>query len=280
MRAVRILLARIRGAFGSGRLDADVNDEGRAHLDLLAADHERSGMTPAEAHLAARRAFGGLEPMKEAYRDRRGLPWVDDGRRDAAYAVRAFVRNPTFAAVSVLTLAVGIGATTAIFSVVNAVLLQPLPYPSPDRLVRIVANIPAAESRSGAAMRRPVMNRDEFDWWRTRTKTLSHMAAAINDTKTMITAEGTVRLSGARVSPALFEMLGVRPLLGRALNPDEERAEAGAIVISSSTWRRYFGSDGSVVGRTMVLDGRSYVIVGVMPPVRGSRTVECVCSRR
>jgi putative ABC transport system permease protein len=196
-----------------------------------------------------------------------------DVAADIRHALRAFARTPGLTAIIVLTLALGIGATTAIFSVVNAVLLRPLPYAEPDRLVQIVENVPAEESFSGAALRTGAMNQDEFDWWRQRTQTLSHMAVTMSSSRTLATEEGTVRLGGAQVSPALFAMRGVPPLLGRGLLPAEERPDAGVVVLAEATWRRYFGADPGVLGTAIVLDGRAHTIVGVMPPAFGSEAL-------
>lgn len=191
---MRTLLSRLLSLFRPRAGDEALDEEIRAHLELLAADYERRGMTPHEARLAARRAFGGTEQIKEQYRDQWGFRSLEDLRRDVAYALRTFGRNPTFSAVATATLAIGIAATTATFSVVKAVLLEPLPYQDPDRLVQIVENIPAAESLSGAAMRLSAMNQDEFEWWRSRTKTLSHMALLVPESRTMLADEGAVRL--------------------------------------------------------------------------------------
>jgi ABC-type antimicrobial peptide transport system permease subunit len=117
-------------------------------------------------------------------RGARRLTWFDDLAQDVRHGVRSFTRTPGFTTVAILTLALGIAATTAVFSVVNAVLLRPLPYRDPDRLVQIVENVPADESFSGVAVRRSSMNQDEFDWWRTRTETLSHMAVTMTETRT------------------------------------------------------------------------------------------------
>jgi predicted permease len=184
---------------------------------------------------------------------------------DVRYALRSFGRTPGLTAVIVVTLALGIGATTAIFSVVNAVLLRPMPYADPERIVQIVENIPADESPSGTAIHRTGMNVEEFDWWRTNSQTLSHIAVIQSESRTLATTDGTVQLSGARVSPSLFPLRGVPPLLGRGLLPDEERPDADVIVLSEFMWREHFGGDSNVVGRTLVLDGRVHSIVGVMP---------------
>ena len=260
------LRLRMRSLLRRSRLDAELDRELRFHLEQQVEENLAAGLSPEEARYAALRTVGNLTHIQEQCRDQRGINVVDDARRDAAYAMRALVRNPGFAAVAILILAIGIGATTAIFSVAKAVLLEPLPYRDPDALVQIVENIPAAESRSGAAMRLPSMNEDEFDWWRTRTTTLSRMAVLITESRTMMTRDGTVRLPASRVSPALFPMLGIQPALGRWLRADEERVDASVVVLSAGTWRRYFGSDPHVIDRTIVLDGRPYAVVGVMPP--------------
>ncbi len=188
-----------------------------------------------------------------------------DFRADVRYALRTLRKTPSLTAVTILTLALGLGATTAIFSVVNAVRLKPLPYANPDRLVQIVENVPADESFGGAVLRRAALNVDELASWRA-AQTLSDVALIVNEGRTLATDDGTVQLYGAQVSPALFAMRGVPLLLGRGLLPDEERADADAIVLGEATWREQFGGDPGIVGRTLRLDGRVHTIVGVMPP--------------
>jgi len=198
------------------------------------------------------------------------MAFVAEIAGDVRYALRSFAKTPGLTAITVVTLALGIGATTAIFSVVNAVLLKPLPYADPDRLVHIVENVPAEETFGGTPVRRSSMNVDELDWWRTSSRTLSHFAVMLQEGRTLTTPDGTVQLYGARVSPALFAMRGVPPLLGRGLQPDEERPDADVVVLGESTWREHFGGDPGVVGRTLQLDGRVHTIVGVMPPDFGT----------
>jgi putative ABC transport system permease protein len=189
---------------------------------------------------------------------------------DTRYALRGFWRTRGLTAITVLTLALGLGATAAIFSVVNAVLLTPLPYANPERLVQIVENVPASEGFGGQAQRRSSMNVDEFDWWRQNSTTLSDVALLQREGRTLATDDGSVQLYGQRVSPALFAMRGVRPTLGRGLLPEDERPDWDTIVISESMWREYFRSDPNIVGRRIELDGRSLTVVGVMPPAFGA----------
>jgi putative ABC transport system permease protein len=188
---------------------------------------------------------------------------------DIRYALRGFKRTPGLTIVTVLTLAIGLGATAAIFSVVNAVLLKPLPYAQPERLVEIAENVPASEGFGGVAVRRTAMNVDEFDWWRQNSKTLSDIAVMQREGRTLATADGSVQVYGSRVSPALFSMRGIPPLLGRGLLPDDERPDADVVVLAESTWRKYFNSDPNIVGRPVELDGQSYTVTGVMPPAFG-----------
>jgi predicted permease len=203
------------------------------------------------------------------------LFWLDDVRRDVSYAARGLARNPGFATAAVLTLALGIGATTAVFSVVDAVLLRPLPYPGSDRLVRIVERLPA---RAGGPLgRRTGMTWTEFAEWHARSTTLSAMAYAVTPPITLMpTSAGSARLTGALVSSNTIGMLGGRPLLGRTLDPSDEAAGSGVVVLSAGAWRRYFQADPGIVGRTVslktlgpeagLLDGTPRTVVGVMDP--------------
>ncbi|MCC6201630.1 MAG: ABC transporter permease [Gammaproteobacteria bacterium] len=194
---------------------------------------------------------------------------MDNLLHNLRYASRSLSRSPLFTITVVLTLALGLGATTAIYSVVNAVLLQPLPYAEPERLVQIVEHVPAAEAFGGMAQRRTAMNVAELDDWR-QASTLSHVAIIGGpEGHTLATEDGNIQVYGARVSPALFVMRGVPPLLGRGLLPEEERPDADVIVLGEALWRAQFGADPGIVGRTLVLDGRVLTIVGVMPPEFG-----------
>src|SRR5688572_25062702 len=185
--------------------------------------------------------------------------------QDVRYAFRQLLSSPGFAVVAILTIGLGIGANTAILSIVDAILLNPLPYESSDRLVRIVENVPADESFSGAAERTTNMSPSMFTEWRDRSTTLAAMSM---ERPLSMTLSGVdpVRLTGLEASPALFPMLGAQPMLGRALQPsDETPGSDNVVVLSHAAWQRFFGADSQALGKAITLDARTYTVVGVMP---------------
>ena len=195
------------------------------------------------------------------------MRFLDDLRQDVGYSVRVLLQLPVFSAVVVLTLALGIGANTAIFSVVNALLLTPLPYKSPDRLVRLVEHVPAEESPNGQAVRVSGIHQREFLEWRAQSRSLSQMAIYSPVAMTLSGRGEAVRLHGQRASPALFAMLGVPPLIGQVF--EEKDASPGAeprIVLSYRAWERYFGGDRNILTTPLILDGRSYSVTGIAQP--------------
>ena len=201
--------------------------------------------------------------------------WGDDLRGDVPYALRGLRRTPGFTTAAVLTLALGIGATTAVFSVVNAVLLEPLPYRDSDRLVRIVERAPAPNANA-PLLRRTGMTWSEFTAWRQDTTTLSDMAFTISPPITLMpTSGGSARLTGTLLSPNTFALLGARARLGRTLDAADAAAGSNVVVISTGAWQRYFQGDPGIIGRSVALktlgpeagflDGTPLTIVGVMP---------------
>jgi predicted permease len=201
--------------------------------------------------------------------------FLDDLTGDVSYAIRGLARSPGFTAAVVVSLALGIGAAAAVFSVVNTVLLEPLPYNDSDRLVRIVQRA-APANPSAPMLRRNDMSQAELTEWRQRTKTLSAMAITITPPITLMpTASGSARLTGSLTSANIFAMLGARAQIGRTLEPADAAAGANVVVISASAWQRYFQSDPNILGRTItlktlgpeagLLDGTGLTIVGVMP---------------
>jgi len=262
MSSWRQFLQRLITAFRHERAEDELAREVQSHLALLEKKFLRDGLTPEDARLAARRAFGGVEQAKELQRDARSFRWIDDARRDAGYAVRSLTKSPAFTVAAVLTLAIGIGATTAIYSVVDRVLLQPLPFPDADQLVRIRHNQPTRDT--------PSISYQEFLEWRSRTKLLSGMAAATLNPQGLIrTRAGTVRFTGGTVSSNYFEVLGAQAQLGRTITPLDD-ANPDVVVLSHDMWTRYFESDPAVIGspiefRSGSQTGRLFTVVGVMP---------------
>ena len=193
-------------------------------------------------------------------------PFLDSLAQDVRYAMRTLVRAPAFAIVAILTLALGIGANTAIFSVVNAVLLRPLPYKDSDRLVRIFGNLAPGDSLAGPARRVPAMQVADLAPLRARTQTLSHVAFYLPFQATL-GGDDAIRLEGTRISADTLALLGAQPRIGRAFAPGEELSGADAVVIlSHGLWQRRLGGSPDVLGRPLTLDGRAYAVIGVMPP--------------
>ncbi len=243
---------------------------------MMEDDFVRRGLTREEAHLAARRAFGGVEQTKDRHRDARSFAWLDDARRDVQYAARSLRRTPAFTFVAIVTLALGIGANTAIFSVVHAVLLQPLPFAHGDRLVRAYENVPASEMPNHQAQRIGGVNVSDWLDVRARSHALSHVATQGTALVTPIGTQALALLQGASVSAGTFSMLGVQPILGRWFLPSEEVSGDHVLILSQDAWRTYFNGDPNVLGKTMTFTGNTafvgalalgarYTVVGVMP---------------
>ncbi|HTL43275.1 MAG TPA: ABC transporter permease [Vicinamibacterales bacterium] len=255
---LRELASRIAGALGRGRSDREIAADLAAHRDELEAFHLRRGLTAEEARRAVRFELGGEVQALEAVRDQRSLPFVDALRQDLRYGLRMLRRAPGFTAAAVLTLAIGIGANTAIFSVVDAVLLRPLPYADPDRLVSLGERTRAGDpERVGYAT---------FIDWEARSRSFESLAVMRSFQPTLVVNGEAERLAGVRVTWSYFEMLGVRPALGRTFTQEEDRPDAWhEVVLSDGLWRRRFGGDPTIVGRTVVMNDLPYRVVGVMP---------------
>lgn len=265
MTAVRVLLARLKGLARRGRKDADLDEDIQAHLDLLTRDYIDRGFAPADARAAARRAFGGLDQMKETYRDQHSLPVIETVVQDVRYALRTLRRNPAFAAIGIFSLALGIGASTAAFSLFNAVMLRPLPVSEPDRLVVLQPQRRA---------QRFIFFNPIYEEVRARQTTLSGLFA-VNDTSYLkVTFDGEpapVYLRASMVSGSYFPVLGVSPAVGRLLTEaDDQPREAAsddrcAAVISYPFWIRRFGQSADALGRGVRVKERACAIVGIAP---------------
>lgn len=243
------------------RAEQQLDRELRYHLDRLKDEHEQAGVSKEEAARKATLAFGGLELVKEECRDVRPLHLLDEARQDARYALRTFARNPAFALVVVVTLALGIGANSAIFSAIDTVLLKPLPYPSADRLVVVVETNPNQKTvRSWVA---PV----KVEEWNRENRTFEALAGGYFDNMTDTTGALPERDVAMRTSPRFFRVLGSPAAIGRTFTSEEETfGGPAAVVLSDSFWRTRFNADPSIINRTLTLADQKRTIVGVMPP--------------
>ena len=276
MSALRRLILRFINAMRPGRPEAELARERSGHLALIEDDFVRKGMTRTAARAAARRVFGGVEHAKDSHRDARSFLWLDDTRRDLQYAIRTLRRSPGFAGVAVLTIALGVGANTAIFSVLDAVLLHPLPFKDADRLVRLYENVPASESPNRRASRFGGIGAREFLALRAEATTLSHVVAHAIALVSVAGGVDTSQRELTALSANAFAMLGVQPTLGRSFTAEEEQpGRDRVIILSDGAWRRYFAGDAAVLGRTITFNGNTfsggvalgeeYTVVGVMP---------------
>jgi predicted permease len=255
---LREVIARAKGALGFGQSDRDHDEELRFHAEMLEARHRAAGLDAESARRAAGRDLGGRVQIAESWRDQRSLPLVDALRHDVRYALRMLRRTPGFTAAALLTLTLGIGASTAIFTIVDAVLLRPLPYADPDRLVTIADAMPDG-SVAGVGLATAVD-------WRDRTRTLEQLAMLRLWTPTLVADGAGERLPAVRVSANYFDVLGARPALGRGFVAADDRADGWhVLVLSDQLWRRRFGSDPAIVGRTVQLNDQPFRVVGVMP---------------
>jgi putative ABC transport system permease protein len=259
MRRLRALLLRLRETL-SPRPD-DFAAEIDSHLQLHIDDNLRAGMTPDEARRHALICLGGPAQTQERYRDQHGIPALDALRQDLVSAVRVLRKNPGFAATAILTLALGIGANSAIFSLVNATLLRPLPFRDPDRLVMIFAT----DGRRG--IRFDEATYPDFVDWRNQNRTFDSMGAYANRSLALSVGDQTVLIQGKRITPNLFEVLGVQPSLGRTFHADEQEPGAtGVVIVSDGFWKRHFGGAPDVLGRIVRISDAPHAVIGVMPP--------------
>jgi putative ABC transport system permease protein len=255
---VRELVTRTAGALGFGRRNRDLSAELEFHKDMLEAHHRAGGLDPAAARRAARIDLGGEAQISDAWRDQAGLPFLETLGQDLRYGFRMLRRAPGFTLAALLTLGLGIGANTAIFTMVDAVLLRPLPYRDPDRLVTVGDRAPDGYSSNvGFAT---VLD------WRQRSRTFESFAMMRSWVPTLVTSGEAERVPAVRVSWNYFEMLGVRPSIGRPFTADDDRPDQWRVLLlSDALWRRRFGADPSIVGRTLTMNDREYRVIGVMP---------------
>jgi putative ABC transport system permease protein len=263
-----VLVSRVRGLWLSRRLDEELDREVAAHLDLLTDEHIRRGLPPDEARRQAILRFGGPVQIKEQQREDRSLPFIETTMQDVRYGIRALRKSPAYSLVAIATLAIGIGAGTAVFSFVSAVLLRALPYHAPGELVRIFETNPLRRwTRNIAA---PANYAD----WQARNKSFTDVAA-YEQFNSNGSGAGDVFLTGfgepqglksLGVSGNLFRLLGTPPLIGRTFADEEQwEGRSRVTILSYGLWQSAFGGDPAIVGKTITLSGRGYDVVGVMP---------------
>jgi predicted permease len=262
---IRILLSRSAAVFRSKRLDADFDEELRAHIDLAIEENRRRGMNEPQARTAALREFGGITQIRETYRLQRGLPWLEQAARDVRYAIRQLRKSAGFALTAILTLALGIGAATSIFSVVNAVLLKAFAFRDPDRLVVMRE---AVEDKVRSERLSIPDNYRHFLRLRKSGATLED-AAIFRQRGVSVSRKGDhPRIVGAVIaSPNLFRLLGVQPILGRNFVEDDARQNTGSVaILSYGGWQTFFARDPAVIGKTIQIEGHPVTVIGVLPP--------------
>jgi putative ABC transport system permease protein len=256
---IRGVWERLRAMACGGRLDRELEDEIRAHLEMAERDAMARGLSPEQARRAALVSFGGIAQVKEEHRDRRSFRWIEAMLKDARYGAAALGRAPGFTAVVAGVLALGIGANVAMFSVVDAVLLKPLPFPQPDRIVRVwEAPRPGVTNAASAA---------EFLNWKRLAGVFDAMSAEASVSATLSDRDGPARFRGKAVTAEYFQVFGVKAVLGRTFAAGEESPGASrVIVLSHAAWQDDFGGDPDILQRHPLLDGEPYQVIGVLAP--------------
>jgi predicted permease len=262
MDRVRTLVSRIAAAFRSRPLDASLDEELSAHIEMSIEDNVRRGMPEAEARRVALREFGGVTQVRETYRERRGLPRIEQLRRDVRFGVVQLWKSPGFALTAILTLALGVGANTTVFSMINGLLLRPLPVPESGKLAVLGVNLGGSTAN--------------FDFSEPLYRGLERRQGALSTTFAfspsrfqMKSGTSTEVIFGQYVSGTFFDALQTPPLLGRQLNAQDDRKGGDprglAVVIGETLWTNRFQRDPAILGRHMVIDNADFTIVGVMP---------------
>lgn len=261
MSLVSRLLTAIRNLFGLGRVERELDEELATYVDLLVSEKIRAGMTPDDAKRATLIEVGGIEMVKEQVRDERPGMIIENAGRDLRYGLRQLRRSPGFAAIAVITIALGIGATSAIFSVINAVALKPLPYPGSERLVFITSQFTR-------------LNFDKFwvsppEYFELRERAKSYTDVAAYRTTAVNVSEGTrpERVNAIAVTANMFNVLGVHPQIGTTFTPELDRPNAEPVVmLSDALWQRAFAGDPAIVGKQIEVQGLKRRVLGVTPP--------------
>src|SRR6266700_5174072 len=263
MRPVHWLYAiplRLRSLFRRAQEDRELDDEMRDHLERKTEEYVAQGMRQEEAYRRARLDLGGTEQTKAKCRDARRVNWIQDFVQDLRFSLRMLRKSPGFIGVAIFTLALGIGATTAIFSVVDSLLLRPLPYPNSDRIVRIWNTF------SPRGLTELTASEPEFLEYR-QSQTVAHVAGFALGSLTLTGNGDPARLSVTWGTSDFFAVLGTQPALGRSFSPDEqEPGHDRVVILSHHLWQDRFVSNPAIIGQSVVLNGISCVVLGVMLP--------------
>jgi putative ABC transport system permease protein len=253
------LFFRLRSLFRKKAVEEELDDELHFHFERQLEKYRESGLTRDQALRRLRIEFGGLDEVKEECRDAHGVRFIESLFQDVRYGLRTLRKSPGFTSVALLTLALGIGANTAIFSVVYAVLLSPLPYRNASRLIVLHETTPKVGAVS--------VSYPNFLDWRAQSRAFSQMAAVCGVGFNLTGISQPENIGGEAVSSNYLSMLGVHPFLGRDFGASEEKTgTAPVVLLSYGLWQSHFGGDRNTIGRTIALDGRSFTIVGVLPP--------------
>jgi putative ABC transport system permease protein len=260
MHAIRGLLVRLGGLFRKEQRERELAAEIESHLQLQIDENLRAGLSPADARRSALIRFGGVESVKESYRERRGLPWVESVAQDLRYGARTLRKSPGFTAVAVATLALGIGGCAAMFAFIEQAILSEAPYPDLDSLV-IVQEIDALDAGSNSGITGAAISA-----LRSEGRFFEDVCGYTTDGFVLMDNDELPILDGAVVTPNTFAVLGVKPLLGRTFSESEGRpGNQPVVVLSERAWRRYFAARAEVVGSTIELSRKLYTVIGIMP---------------
>ena len=260
MRQLRVVWAKVLGQVVQRREDAALDEEIHQHIAWLAERYRKQGMSMQDAERAARRQFGNVTLLKERQRSLRGMLSIGELWRDVRFGMRMLAKKPGLFSAMVLTLALGIGANTTVFSIVDAVLLRPLPYAHPEQLMEVRSTQTAAGPLQDGAVCYP----DFFDW-RAQSKGFEELVSYHSASLTLTGVERAQHLDGEVVSWNLLPLAGVRPERGVGFRPEDEKAGSRVVMISHALWVSQFGSDPGIVGKTIQLSGDAYMVAGVMP---------------
>ncbi|HEX2665762.1 MAG TPA: ABC transporter permease [Candidatus Acidoferrum sp.] len=255
---------RLRSLFRWAQADQELDDELRDQLERRTEGYVAQGMAPEEAQHRARLDLGGIEQTKEKCRDTRGVNWIQDFGQDLHFSLRILRKSPGFTAVAILTLGLGLAANTAIFSVINGVILQPLEFPNPSELVAIELFVPKLAQKLPMV---PV-NPAAYLGWSSQAKSLAGIGLVEDGVTLNLTSGGEpTLLSADAVTANLFDVLGVTPFLGRNLSPDADQAGHNhEVILTNALWRNRFRGDPNIIGQAIALNGSPYTVVGVLPP--------------